>query len=219
MDRIETIPYRGFDINIHIDEDSQSPRKWDNLGIMVCFHKGYALGDCGFNYGVPLDFLVELNKKQINIINKLKNKNDNADYYYPDELDNPREELLDMAEKSGIVVLPLFLYDHSGITMNTTGFSCTWDSGQVGWIYVTPEDIKKEYSVEVIDDKLKKKVTDILISEVKDYDQYLTGDVYGYSIDEPVDDSCWGYFGDHNKSGLLESAKESIDCYIKNKGE
>lgn len=35
------------------------------------------------------------------------------------------------------VVLPLYLYDHSGITINTTGFSCPWDSGQVGFTYAT----------------------------------------------------------------------------------
>ncbi len=44
------------------------------------------------------------------------------------------------------VILPLDLYDHSGITMNTTGFHCPWDSGQVGYIYVMPEDIRKEFS-------------------------------------------------------------------------
>ena len=38
------------------------------------------------------------------------------------------------------LMLPLYLYDHSGITMNTTGFSCPWDSGQVGWIYAFKED-------------------------------------------------------------------------------
>ena len=32
--------------------------------------------------------------------------------------------------------LPLYLYDHSGLTIATTPFSCPWDSGQVGWIAV-----------------------------------------------------------------------------------
>ena len=35
------------------------------------------------------------------------------------------------------VILPLYLYDHSGITMSTGPFSCPWDSGQVGWIYAS----------------------------------------------------------------------------------
>ena len=34
-------------------------------------------------------------------------------------------ELFSLVEQmEGMVILPLYLYDHSGITMNTTGFSC-----------------------------------------------------------------------------------------------
>jgi len=44
------------------------------------------------------------------------------------------------------IILPLYLYDHSGITMNTTGFSCGWDSGQVGYIVMSYEKIRKEYN-------------------------------------------------------------------------
>ena len=43
-------------------------------------------------------------------------------------------------KKSGI----WFIYDHSGITMNTTGFSCPWDSGQVGWIYCSKKRFLSE---------------------------------------------------------------------------
>ncbi len=60
------------------------------------------------------------------------------------------KKLASKVEKSGGVVLPLFLYDHSGITMNTTGFSCPWDSGQVGFIYVDAETIRKEYNVNIV---------------------------------------------------------------------
>lgn len=100
----------------------------------------------------------------------------------------------------GTVTLPLYLYDHGGITMSTSPFSCPWDSGQVGFIYATPEDIAKNGA----DLEL---TVEILKGEVKTYDQYLRGEVYGYVIEsgETCDhgdthwervDSCWGYFGD-----------------------
>ena len=41
--------------------------------------------------------------------------------------------------KGYYTILPLYLYDHSGLSMNTSGFSCPWDSGQVGWIYCNNE--------------------------------------------------------------------------------
>ena len=54
-------------------------------------------------------------------------------------------ELFSLVEQmDGMVILPLYLYDHSGITMNTCGFSCPWDSGQVGWIYADKAMIDKE---------------------------------------------------------------------------
>jgi len=61
------------------------------------------------------------------------------------------------ANENSIVVLPLYLYDHSGITMKTTPFSCQWDSGQVGYIYVTYEDIRKEYNTKRITPKIRVK--------------------------------------------------------------
>lgn len=38
--------YKGYTIKIYHDEDAESPRDWDNLGEMVCFHRRYNLGDC-----------------------------------------------------------------------------------------------------------------------------------------------------------------------------
>lgn len=62
----------------------------------------------------------------------------------PDE--SPSEYLKNLLMKhSGLIALPLYLYDHSGITMSTGGFSDSWDSGQVGFIYVTPERAKDEW--------------------------------------------------------------------------
>lgn len=57
-------------------------------------------------------------------------------------------ELFSLVEQmDGMVILPLYLYDHSGITMNTCGFSCPWDSGQVGWIYYRMFRIAAECSL------------------------------------------------------------------------
>lgn len=175
-----TVKYRGFDINIRQDENSTSPREWDNLGTMVCFHRRYNLGD-KHSFSSPADF-------------------------YKDFLTTFKG-----------VVLPLYLYDHSGITMNTTGFSCGWDSGQVGWIYITDEKILSEYGGKRVTAKLIERVKGYLVNEVKTYDDFLRGNVYGFQVvdnEEMELDSCWGFYGDHEKSGLLDEAKGSIDAHI-----
>ena len=96
------------------------------------------------------------------------------------------------------IVLPLFLYDHSGITMNTTGFHCPWDSGQVGYIYVTLADVRKEYGKRRISGSTRQRAEECLRQEVAAYDDYLTGSVYGFIVEDKdgeTVDSCWGFYG------------------------
>ena len=89
------------------------------------------------------------------------------------------------------VILPLYLYDHSGITISTKPFSCRWDSGQVGWIYATVAQVKDEWNGDV------DAATKYLEGEVETYDQFLTGDVYGFVVRAPngMEESCWSFFG------------------------
>ena len=164
MDAIETKTIGKYKIEIISDDDPCDPRGDDNLGTMVCFHRGYNLGD---------------------------------DHSFDDPA-ALNQYLKSVKRKMG-VILPLYLYDHSGITMNTTGFTCHFDSGQVGVIYITKEKMREEYSYQRVSKKLIARVTQYLIGEVETYDQYLTGDVYGFRItnidtDEEVD-SCWGFYG------------------------
>ncbi len=99
-------------------------------------------------------------------------------------------------ELKGAIALPVYLYDHSGLTINTTGFHCPWDSGQVGWIYVDKEKAREELGVKRIGKHARKRILDILRSEVELFDQYLRGDVYGFVLYEDGEeiDSCWGFY-------------------------
>ncbi len=51
-------------------------------------------------------------------------------------------------------------------------------------------------------------------SAAKLWGYWAWGDVYHYTIDSPIDDSCGGFYGPHDESGLLESAQSAIDHYI-----
>ena len=115
--------------------------------------------------------------------------------------------------KNNIVSLPLYFYDHSGITMRITPFSCQWDSGQVGVIYVTKENIKKEFNVKNITKGIMEKVLNLLKAEVETYNKYLTGQIYGYQIlkGEDVEDSCWGYYDE--PENILKDCIADIEKY------
>ena len=106
-------------------------------------------------------------------------------------------------------VLPVYMYDHSGITINTTGFSCGWDSGLVGCIYVSKVDAAKEWPTAT-----EAQILTYMVSEVEELDQYLTGDVYGYVIETDEDDhveSSWGYYG---QGHCIESGRDAVEYYI-----
>jgi hypothetical protein len=173
-----TIDYKGYEIKILYDDDSESPIVWDNLGTMVCFHRKYDLGD-------------------------------KHDFYDPDDV---REYL----KQNDCIALPLYLYDHSGITMSCAPFSCPWDSGQVGIIYVEVEQVKKEWGWKRLTKKRREKIEGILRSEVETYDDYLTGNVFSYTVERFGDliDSCCGFYGDPKKSGIIEEAKSIVDYDI-----
>lgn len=111
------------------------------------------------------------------------------------------------AEKQGDIVLPLYLYDHSGITVSLSPFSCPWDSGQVGFVVIRREKMLKEFSAKIFSKSLKNKALKIAQGEAQTYDQFLRGEVYGYKIDEDGD-SCWGFYG---QEVCMDEAKSVVD--------
>jgi len=157
----------NYQIEILVDTDPTSPREWDNLGTMVCLHRRYTLGDSGHGYH-------------------------SSDFNSWDELEKQI-----IKDHNPAVILPLYLYDHSGLTINTQPFSCHWDSSKVGFIYISKAKVRKEANVKRINKELIDWVTKQLRAEVRTYDQYLTGDTFGYKITKDGEeiDSCWGYYG------------------------
>lgn len=123
----------------------------------------------------------------------------------------PEEIDYELSANDAVVTLPLYLYDHSGITMSTTPFSCPWDSGQVGFIYMNKEKILKETGGKNLTKKRKEQALKWLKGEVETYDSYLRGAVYGFVIEEKKDDewveidACWGFYGDYEEGALKEA--------------
>jgi hypothetical protein len=112
------------------------------------------------------------------------------------------------------VILPLYLYDHSGITISTSPFSCRWDSGQIGFVFISKDKVKKEYGVKRVTIKEIEKVTKVLLAELETYDLYLRGEVYGYTLineNGEIEDSCFGFIGsDIETNGILDNIGEKI---------
>ena len=167
-----------YKLEIFDDLNPCSPREFDNLGTMVCFHRRYDLRD-----------ETELKSSDFSSWEELES------YLYKEE--------------DALIAIPVFMYDHSGLWINTTGFSCPWDSGQVGYIYISKEKVRREYSCKRISKKLKKMIREMLCSEVDLYNDYLCGNVYGFTLTdkenaEEIDSSCGFYGTDYIENGIFD---------------
>ena len=71
---------------------------------------------------------------------------------------------------------------HSGVAYNTSGFSCRWDSGHIGFIYVAKNQLREDYGWTRITSKRRKKVEGWLAGEIKVFSQWANGNVYGFQL-------------------------------------
>jgi hypothetical protein len=186
---------KKFELKIEQDNDPINPRTdWDNITTMICFHKRYDLGD-------------KHDYKKGNMFSGL------------DELKEQIE-----SDYKVLMIKPLYLYDHSGITISTSSFNDRWDSGQVGWVFIDEKQWKLMMGNDT--DINEERLSEIIDSDVKTYDQYITGEVYRYTIYEIETcslghehknyvEGCGGYFGEEEcenegKSVLQHLEKEVV---------
>ena len=158
-------------LKVVYDEGYESPRDVnDTLGKMVCFHNRYCLGDA--------------------------HNNKISDY---DSWEEVCESILKTYGRNNIaVIMPLYLYDHSGLSISTTPYSCRWDSGQIGFIFATKEDVRSNFKVKRVTSKLVERTREILLAEVEEYDSYLKGEVFGFILEDLEGneiESFWGFIG------------------------
>lgn len=184
----ETIEYRGYSIGICQDESAENPiTEWDGNMEFCCWHSRYSLG----------------NSKR-----------------FGDRLDGP-EECREYAKQTNSILLPLYMYEHGGIALSlgrAGQFACPWDSGQLGYILIDREWLWEHYDKKYFTKRMRARLLEAARGNVELYNDYLSGAVYDYSVEDGDGesiDSCCGFYGyDHEKSGLLENAKNSIDYVI-----
>ena len=187
-------------LSIQEEQEPTNPRSLDytdcNVTKMVCFHRGYKLGD---------------------------------DHDYKQDDYNSWDELGAAIKKNEnvVVILPMYMYDHSGQTIATEPFSCRWDSSQIGFVYVTKEMLFEHIEIgrKRLSKNSVKKAIDAIKCEVETYKQYIEGDVYWYSLTNKItkeEDSCGGFYGSNIwENGIADylPAVCVVDLYNKLKSE
>lgn len=172
-----------YKIKISHDDLAMNPRtEMDNLGTFFMFHSSYSFGD----------------------ENTVINKNHYGDW---GELEQGIRKKFDVA-----VLLPVYLLDHSGLTISTTPFECRFDSMQIGYIFATKDKIRECFLIKNVTKKIKELAENNLIGEIDTFNSYLNGETYCYDIYEGENhlDACGGYYDEET---CMEEAETIIKSY------
>lgn len=205
-----------YTLEVIQDEYPDDPRNWSNVCTMVCWHRRYKLGD-DHSFESPDEFMQHL---YLDVIGK--------HWCDEHESDDWQDVYKELQNTDLVLIKQINLYDHSGITIPTSSgypYNDRRDSCCVGFIYVTKKTIFKECGG-ITEENWKDRADEYLEGEVEIYDQYLRGDVYGYTLikktihqekcphcgevireyeDEEELDSCWGFYGDClEENGILD---------------
>ena len=180
---LETLEKNGYVAHLVYDDSPDNPREvYDHDTVLVDWHPNYTIGD----RKATGNEIEAYRRGGIELLTRYLSITENAH-----------------------TVVPLRLLDHSGLRLwiayRYQGEAYGgWDSGQVGFAYITRETVEKHGFADP---------WSVLASDVQEMDSYLSGDVYGIVIVDPCGqevDSCWGFI---DAAYALESAHLMLDDY------
>ena len=197
---VKQVEYKGYKINIYQDENYDDLEDWgDESLFLVGYHR---------------DFTVDRSRR---------NKEGRSEGGISQELaqciarggkyeDGSRnDEAAEYVNKYHVFGLEAYI--HSGVCLalsNEGQFpDRQWDVSQLGLVFVS----KKEW-------RIRKKARKAALGLIKEWNDYLSGNVYGYMIEDKEGNEsggCWGYYGDYDdkSNDLISSAKSEIDYQVK----
>lgn len=200
------------------DDSPENPREFlESIGRMVTVRNTrYNLGD--FQVENPIEFICE--ELDIDTVEEIYDEDSKTSCYEEKDMEVIMNEISEKA-----FIYPLYLYDHSGLslTIGSPSIACRWDTSKVGYIYCSIEDARDNLIVNE-NETLRECVEKILKSEVKIYSEYLDGDSVGYTLESKVTcsacnhihyeliDSCFNFYGtDYEENGLFECINLTAD--------
>jgi len=227
--------YKELDINIYHDEDARSPDEDGDDGLfLVGYHRNFTV-DRGQRALVPICTDETFADGQRHYLDA------KSRWYSYDEA--KKEGLIDKETRRGEYtpgisqslaqniarggkyedgsvcdeaaeyvrkyhIFGLEAYIHSGVVLALSregGFpDRQWDVSQLGLVFAA----KKEW-------RMRKSAEKAARGLVSTWNDYLSGNVYGYVV-EPGGDSCWGHYGDYDApGGALEAGREAAEYEYK----
>lgn len=196
---IDTIERHGFTASIFYDEDAQSPAEWSRVG-MLAYENGYASvnadnlpsseyggrfeDDCPMCGGDGEWYGEDHEGARTDDVHTCKLCK--GECYVPDGAS------IATRLHGACFTIPVLAVDH-GANGTSLRVADNWSDAN-GWIYATPESIAETLGADASPEQIR----DAMVSELRDWEQWAQGDVYGVAVEDPagdVVDSCWGFYG------------------------
>lgn len=181
---------RDVEIRIFRDDFAQSPHDWENDDAFLVYeHRQFNVDVEGF--------------KPREIFEVLKNNNipeaeRDEDWIYDNQYDEYK-------------IFVVYAYIHSGVSLSLGNsdypFNDRWDVSTTGFVVINKAEFDNN-------EETMQKAAESLI---KDWNDYLSGNVYGWEVLEKniVVDSTFGYYGDYNsEGGCLAEARAFAKDFI-----
>lgn len=198
---------RTYTINVYPDEATDSPLENDEGVFITCSSSsrsgGYGNKPCSHEEQQEIGlriakFFDQRSGRVASLANALS--------------DDPA---LDIGDP--LIGLPVYVYEHGQVSMSTSAFSCPWDSGQSGFIYITPKTALEWQGGKRLTKRKIERVLKNLEAIVEEYGKWCNGECYYYTVtdengDKINDIGCGGYIGTEY---MMECARGEIAAYHK----
>lgn len=180
MDTVYQKRIGNFELVIKRDDDAPSPRWGDNVGQFWSdgMHRRYNFHEQGAD-----EVLARIKDAERGRMD------DDID---PDDWDNTEwinylREIEDK-RKDEWAIVPVYMYEHSGISLSCSPFSCGWDSGMIGFMICDREQAEMTLGEWDYD-----KVVQSIVAEVEALDEYYVYGGYMYEVIEYKKCDCCGH--------------------------
>ena len=191
MDNYKEIEYKGHTIKIVYDENYDSPDSWGDENLfLVGYHR---------DFWVDRAKRTKEGKREGGISEGLAQSIFNNGKYEDGSINDEAKNYLKKYH-----IFPLSAYIHSGVRLYLgTHKVCQWDSCQVGLVFASKSERKT-----------RKKALKCVEGLIKTWNQYLSGEICGFQIEDESGeqiDSCYGFYGDEGIEQAISYAKSNID--------
>jgi hypothetical protein len=114
-------------LRIYPDYDCSSPREHDNLGAFWSdgMHRRY-----NFHEAVASDVFERIKAAELAFMGDGGEGTEDWE-----DIDWMRHlQAIYPGRQHAFAIMPVYMYEHGGVSFSTAGFTCQWDSGTIGWM-------------------------------------------------------------------------------------